>query len=152
MGEVNVTRVTRVLGLLVPMVLLSCTILAQDALVFGNPEYFCRNGAFPGGGEYPGPRPVFKLAQLTGPKGARIHFLADDDGLATAGDCPRADNPKCVMGHYLVPGDRVIVSKTYRNLACSWYQPRRGPAQRRANRQRLAGRPRHPLTPEAGFK
>lgn len=96
---------------------------AEEALLFGNPVRFCRNGAFPGGGEYPGQRPNFQWGRVTGPGTAPIPFLSDDDGSATGGGCPRADNPQCKRGGTAQPGDRVIVSKTWNGLACVWKQP-----------------------------
>ena len=65
---------------------------AEEALLFGNPSHFCRNGAFPGGGAYPGAQPTFLLGLLSGPPQTPIPFLADDDGSGVAGRCPRADN------------------------------------------------------------
>jgi hypothetical protein len=98
---------------------------AEEALLFGNPARFCRNGAFPGGGDYPGHRPQFQWGRLLGPATAPIALLGDDDGSASGGDCPSADNPKCRRGGTARPGDRVIVSKTWNGFACVWIQPGR---------------------------
>jgi hypothetical protein len=119
----------RALGLSVLFLLalgMSPAVLAEERLLFGNPEQFCRNGAFPGGGEYPGDKPTFQLAELTGQSEVPIPFLADDDGSGKANRCPRADNPNCKQNDVVHAGDRVILSKTYRGLACAWHQPRRG--------------------------
>jgi hypothetical protein len=97
---------------------------ADEPLVFGNPPRFCRNGAFPGGGEYAGPRPVFQLGQVLGQGETPIPFLGDDDGSAAGGDCPRADNPRCKRPNTARPGDRLIVSKTWRGYACVWKRPK----------------------------
>lgn len=101
---------------------------AQERLIFGNPEHFCRIGAFPGGGEYSGPQPTFQLAQVSGPSRVPLHFLRDDDGSGTAGRCPRPDKAACKQNEVVNAGDRVILSKILRGYACSWYQPRRGRA------------------------
>jgi hypothetical protein len=78
----------------------------------GNPPNWCRNGAFPGDSDN------FRLARVTG---GRAYFHSDSPD-----DCPKPD-AKCRDKAYLVPGDEVIVSRTYGDWACSWYQPRRGP-------------------------
>jgi hypothetical protein len=80
----------------------------------GNPSNWCRNGAFPEDAQN------FKIAKVTGTKNARVYFYGDDD------DCPNADEKKCQKKSYLIPGDQVIVSRTFGKWACSWYQPRRG--------------------------
>ncbi|MFG6487973.1 hypothetical protein ACG04R_14915 [Roseateles sp. BYS78W] len=121
----------RVLPAAVLMVasLVSAGAVAEEPLVFGNPDYFCRNGAFPGGGDYPGELPAFKPARITGQPGERIHFLKDWDFSRTSydpGHCPDVDDPQCLDKPYLIPGDTVIVSKTLRGFACAWYQPKRG--------------------------
>jgi hypothetical protein len=97
------------------LVMLTC-VCAEEAAAQnagGNPPNWCRNGLFPSEGT------EFKLAQVTGIKGARIHFFSDTDG------CPDA-KAKCVMRSYLIPGDRVLISKRYGPWICSWYQPRKG--------------------------
>jgi hypothetical protein len=80
----------------------------------GNPENWCRNGAFPQDG------PGLKLARVRGPRNRKVHFLND------TGDCPQTSNPKCVEKSYLMAGDEVIVSRKYGNWMCSWYEPQRG--------------------------
>lgn len=102
---------------------------AEEALLFGNPSHFCRNGAFPGGGAYPGAQPTFLLGLLSGPPQTPIPFLADDDGSGVAGRCPRADNPTCQRNAFVHAGDRVILSKTFHGFACGWHQPRSGAGQ-----------------------
>jgi hypothetical protein len=82
---------------------------AQD----GNPENWCRNGFFANSEE-------FRLAKVVGAKGARVYFYSDDD------DCPNASLAKCKKKSYLVTGDKLIVSKTYNNFACGWFQPMKG--------------------------
>ena len=99
---------------------------AEEALLYGNPVHFCRNGAFPGGGDYPGAPPTFKLGALIGPSPSPIPFLHDDDGSGIAGRCPRADNPKCLQNAAVRRGDRVLLSKTFNGFACAWHQRRYG--------------------------
>jgi hypothetical protein len=79
----------------------------------GNPEYFCRNGAFPRESEN------YQIARIKGAKGERVYFYADDRE-----DCPGA--PDCRLKSYVIPNDEVIVSRTYGKFSCSWYQPRKG--------------------------
>lgn len=99
------------LGLLMLMCVFAASSSAQNVVT--NPANWCRNGLFPSEGT------EFKLAQVTGIKGARIHFFSDADG------CP--DNKaKCVMRSYLITGDQVLISKRYGPWICSWYQPRKG--------------------------
>jgi hypothetical protein len=85
---------------------------AQDAT--GNPENWCRNGAFPADG------PVFKIARVVGQRNAKIHFLGDEE------DCPQSNNAKCLKKSYLIPGNEVIVSRKFGSWMCSWYQPEEG--------------------------
>ena len=101
--------------ILLVLLMLTCVCAEEAAAqnIGGNPANWCRNGLFPS------EETEFKLAQVTGIKGTRIHFFSDDDG------CP--DNKaKCIMRSYLIPGDRVLTSKRYGPWICSWYQPRKG--------------------------
>jgi len=84
--------------------------LGQDA-ESGNPLNWCRNGAFPGDGTN------FRLARVLGAKGARVYFHGDDEG------CP---GPKCRQKAYVVPGNEVIVSRSFGDWLCAWYQPPKG--------------------------
>ena len=94
------------------------TSLAQSSL--GNPENWCRNGAFPQ--EDSG----FKLAKVQGAKNKKnkknkkIHFLNDNK------DCPKAGDPKCIERSYVIEGDEVLITRKYGNFVCSWYEPKRG--------------------------
>lgn len=78
----------------------------------GNPENWCRNGAFPHDSD------DYKLAKIKGKKGERIYFYGDEN------DCPNEKN--CRRKSYLIPNDEVIVSRTFGNWACGWFQPRKG--------------------------
>ena len=79
----------------------------------GNPPNWCRNGAFPSDSER------FRLARVKGRRGERAHFHKDTDGCPS----PRAE---CRERAYVIPGNEVIVSRTYGDWACAWYQPARG--------------------------
>jgi hypothetical protein len=79
----------------------------------GNPENWCRNGHFPLESD-------FKLATVAGIQKTRVYFLNDFD------DCPQSDNPKCVEKSYVIPGDKLIVTRKYGKWICGWYQPRKG--------------------------
>lgn len=78
----------------------------------GNPENWCRNGAFPRESE------EYKLAKVKGKKGERVYFFGDDD------NCPNGKN--CRQKSYLIPNDEVIVSRTFGKWACGWFQPKKG--------------------------
>lgn len=78
----------------------------------GNPENFCRNGAFPREST------DFKLAQVTAPKGEKVRFHKDER------DCPNDVN--CQDKSYLIAGDTVIVSRTFGDYACAWFEPKKG--------------------------
>lgn len=94
------------------LVLLQVVVAAQtdDS---GNPENWCRNGHFANSSE-------FRLGKVVGTKGAKVYFYSDDD------DCPNASLAKCKLKSYLISGDTLIVSKTYNNFVCSWFQPAKG--------------------------
>jgi len=80
--------------------------------VDGNPPNWCRNGHFPRESV------EFGLARVTGKKGTRAYFYNDQDS------CPNGKN--CRRKSYVIPGDRLIVSRKYGNKVCSWYQPKKG--------------------------
>jgi hypothetical protein len=85
--------------------------LAQDA-PSGNPPNFCRNGGFASDAA------EFRTARVVGAKGSRAYFHGDEDE-----DCPSA---KCRKKAYLIPGDKVIVSRSLGDWLCAWYQPSKG--------------------------
>lgn len=82
------------------------------AQIEGNPENWCRNGAFPSESN------DFRLAKIKGKKGERVYFYGEEN------DCPNGKN--CRLKSYLIPGDEVIVSRNFGKWSCSWYQPKRG--------------------------
>lgn len=79
----------------------------------GNPENLCRNGFFPRESS------TYRLAKIKGAKGEKIYFFGDQRD-----DCPA--NKSCRLKSYLVPNDEIIVSRTFGNFACSWFQPKKG--------------------------
>jgi hypothetical protein len=92
------------------------TCVATSALAQGaddNPANWCRNGLFASD------KAEFKVAKVGGNWTARIHFLNDDDG------CPSPE-VKCETKSYLITGDEVLVSRTYGQWICGWYQPKKG--------------------------
>ena len=78
----------------------------------GNPENLCRNGFFPRESV------DYKLASVKGAKNEKIYFYDDNR------DCPNDKN--CRTKSYVVPGDKLIVSRSFGEWACSWYQPKKG--------------------------
>jgi len=107
----KIPRLARVIlsGLLLMCVAASARAQEDD----GNPANWCRNGHFP---SY---KTEFKQATVGGNWTARIHFLNDDDG------CPSPE-VRCETKRYLITGDKVLVSKTYGQWMCAWYQPQKG--------------------------
>lgn len=79
-----------------------------------NPKNFCRGGLFADCEE-------FRLAKVVGAENARAYFYTDDSD-----DCPNASLAKCRLNRYLIPGDQIIVSKTYNDFVCSWFWPAKG--------------------------
>jgi len=107
-------RTRNVCGLVLPLLLALCApcpASAQD--VTGNPANWCRDGAFANDAK------EFKLARVGGGRGARAYFYGEDEG------CP-APNVKCRQKAYVVAGDEVVVSRTFGDFVCAWYQPARG--------------------------
>lgn len=101
-------------GILLALSMLLCasaTATAQGANDY--PANWCRSDLFPSD------EAGFRLAKVGGNWTARVHFFKDD------GDCPLYE-PKCETKRYLVTGDQVLVSKTYGQWVCGWYQPRKG--------------------------
>jgi len=84
---------------------------AQD--LDGNPENWCRNGHFP-------LESNFKTATVIGKRNAKVYFLNDFE------DCPRAGNRNCITKSYVVPGDRLIVTRKYGEWICAWYELLKG--------------------------
>jgi hypothetical protein len=100
-------------NLLLILLALCAPVLARAQVESGNPANWCRNGLFTSDAK------EFKLARVAGKKGERVYFYGDDEG------CPAA-TAKCRQKAYVVAGDEVIVSRTYGDFACAWFQPARG--------------------------
>ncbi len=94
------------------ILLLLLSSFAAFAQLEGNPENFCRNGFFPRESE------DYSIGKIKGKKGERIYFYGDDE------NCPNGKN--CRLKSYLIPNDKVIVSRKFSNFACAWYQPKKG--------------------------
>jgi len=102
---------TETLVALLLLLCVSATTAAQGTDDY--PANWCRNGLFPSD------EAGFKLAKVGGNWTSRVHFLNDDDG------CPSPE-VKCETKRYLITGDHVLVSRTYGQWVCGWYQPRKG--------------------------
>lgn len=89
-------------------------VLAQDE---GNPPNWCRNGHFPRYGN-------FGIGYVKGKKNQKTYFYNDENKCPTAKGCRR-------WARYVVPGDQVITSKSYKGFTCVWYQT--------ANRPEMVG-------------
>ncbi|MBX7170009.1 MAG: hypothetical protein K1X72_03555 [Pyrinomonadaceae bacterium] len=91
------------------LILLVSPIFAQ---LEGNPENWCRNGAFPRESKN------YSLGNVKAKKGERIYFYGDDE------NCPNGKN--CRQKSYLIAGNEVIISRKFGEWACVWYQPKKG--------------------------
>lgn len=90
--------------LAVPMFLLAVTSAwAQDSAM-------CRNGLFSG-------EPPFALAEVSGAD--RVRFHEDVDGCPWSGE-------GCATKSYVVPGDKVVISKIRKGFACAFYPSKGG--------------------------
>jgi hypothetical protein len=98
------------------LALLACQLLHDSpasAQLPGNPDNACRNGYFPR------ESPNYRLARIKGAAGDRINFHSDDGAR-----CP--EDAACRLKTYVIPGDEIIVSRTFGKFACGWFQPRKG--------------------------
>jgi len=94
------------------VVILTMTTISGFSQLDGNPENWCRNGAFPR------ENIDYSLGTIKAKKGERVHFYGDDE------NCPNAGN--CRQKSYLIAGNQVIVSRKFGNWVCGWYQPKKG--------------------------
>lgn len=86
--------------------------VANRAQLDGRAENICRNGAFPR------ETSDFKLAKVTARKGEKVYFYTDER------NCP--NDVDCQDKSYLIAGDTAIVSRTYGDFACVWFEPKKG--------------------------
>lgn len=93
-------------------ILLSLNVIPAFGQLDGNPENWCRNGFFPRESE------KYKIGNIKAKKGERVYFLRD------ARKCPNDKN--CQSKAYLVKDDEILVSRSYGNYVCVWYQPQKG--------------------------
>lgn len=82
---------------------------------FGIPENFCRGGFFAKSEQ-------LRLAKVVGANTTRAYFYYDP----LREGCPNVSLEKCKEKSYLIPGDQLVVSKTYGNFICGWYSPAKG--------------------------
>lgn len=93
--------------------LLLVLLLSSPVYAQGNPENWCRGGAFPSESQ------DYRLATVKRIVN-RSYFYGDDD------NCPKGSEVKCRRKAYLIGGDRVVVSKLWDRWACSWYKNSKG--------------------------
>jgi hypothetical protein len=79
----------------------------------GGPANRCREDAFTSDAK------EFKVARVEGERGARVYFYGDAEG------CP-GPAAKCRQKSFVVAGDEVLVSRTFGDWMCAWYQPAKG--------------------------
>ncbi len=83
-------------------------IVGADLVAQEKPETACRADVF----SYEGPLAV-KLIEAA--EQAKVYFYDDKD------KCPDADEKTCQKKAYLLKGDKVLVSKTYKEWSCALY-------------------------------
>ncbi len=89
------------------LVIVATLLLSGPGVAAAVEPYTCRNGLFTDRIE------AITAGRIIEAAGARVHFRSDDDG------CP--DAATCVRKAYLVPGDRVLISKRESGWSCVWY-------------------------------
>lgn len=90
--------------------LLPLLVFAAAAQQEGNPENWCRGGSFPKDSD------VFSVGTV---KSSKAYFYNDD-----ADDCPISES--CREKSYVVSGDKVVVARTFKGFACSWFISAKG--------------------------
>ena len=79
----------------------------------GNPANWCRNGAFPSEID------EFRIGTVKAAKNEKVYFYNDFED-----ECPTSE--KCKEKSYVVSGDKLVVSRTFKGFVCSWYSPAKG--------------------------
>lgn len=97
------------------LVLTGTVLLATFAGIAQTPEVenWCRAGFFTRESD------TFRIAVATGKRGDRVYFYNDFED-----DCPGKE--KCRAKAYVVPGDRLIISRSFGEFGCAWFAPVRG--------------------------
>lgn len=78
----------------------------------GNPENWCRPGAFAHDST------DFRVSLVKGRKGKRAYFYDD-----LAKNCPSA---ACRLKSYVISGDTVVTNRRRNGFVCAWFAPERG--------------------------
>ena len=86
---------------------------AAAAQTDGDPANWCRNGAFPSEIE------EFRIGTVKAAKNEKVYFYNDFED-----ECPTSE--KCKEKSYVVSGDKLVVSRTFKGFVCSWYSPAKG--------------------------
>src|SRR4051794_21762307 len=96
---------------------LICTIaifaIPAVAQADGDPPNWCRGGLFAS------ESPEFRLGTIKGSRNEKVYFYNDDED-----NCPMSET--CRDKAYLVAGDKLVVSRTFKGFVCSWYIPAKG--------------------------
>jgi hypothetical protein len=89
--------------------------LSASAVFPQTPEVdnWCRAGSFTRESN------AFQIYTTTGKPKDRAYFYNDFED-----DCP--GNERCRSKAYVVPGDRLVVSRTFGNFGCAWFAPAKG--------------------------
>ena len=91
------------------LICLSASVLAQTPDV----NNWCRAGFFTTDSD------EFRIAVAAGKKNEHIYFYNDFED-----DCPGKES--CRAKAYLVPGDRMVISRSFGNFGCAWFSPAKG--------------------------
>jgi hypothetical protein len=92
------------------VLVLSLSALGQ---IDGDPDNWCREGF------YTRDSSKFFVGSVVGKKGSRSYIYDD-----LSEKCPQDES--CRTKAYLVPGDKVVVSREFNNFACIWFSPAKG--------------------------
>lgn len=98
-------------------------LLAASLVLFGSTlsitaqtpevENWCRAGFFTTESDN------FRIAVASGKRNDRVYFYNDFED-----ECPGMES--CRSKAYVVPGDRLVVSRTFKNFGCAWFAPVKG--------------------------
>ena len=89
---------------------LVCSAYAQ---LDGNPRNWCREGFFTRDSE------TYVIASVVGTPRSRVYFFSDQSD-----DCP--GDPSCATKAYVVPGNQLVVGRSFGKFSCSWYMSKKG--------------------------